>query len=192
MVGRGYGPAHMMGADAATAALQTAAAQGDPRAQAICQAIQQAGCGPPAWRDRQIAPGVQVPCDDLVPLPLTPVLGTPTFVNGGPTIITLTGKTQKPFRGERPMANVLRVGASAANIIPVIRGGITVGVDPQVAQKADQPLEQFTANAFGARMQMVPADPGVEITADIVLVGGALAVGDTLTVFLSIFGSFLQ
>ena len=90
------------------------------------------------------------------------------------------------------MANVLRVGASAANIIPVIRGGITVGVDPQVAQKADQPLEQFTANAFGARMQMVPADPGVEITADIVLVGGALAVGDTLTVFLSIFGSFLQ
>jgi hypothetical protein len=190
MVGRRQAAYHMMGA--ADAALAAAAATGDPRAQAICDAMKASGCGNPDWRQRQIAPGVQAPCDDLVPLPLTSNTGTNTFVNAGPTTISMTGRVQKPFRGERPVAIVTRNGASATPIVPVIRGGIRIGIDPQVAQVADMPVEFLTANAFGVRYQMVPCEPGVDVTVDIALVGPALAVGDTLTVFLAIWGSFFQ
>lgn len=76
MVGRGRRGNPMMGA--ADAALQDAADAGDPRAQALCDAMK--GCGVPPWRARQIAPGVQAPCDDLYPLPFRPIAGTPTFV----------------------------------------------------------------------------------------------------------------
>lgn len=183
MVGRGRGYP-MMGADAA---LQAAADQGDPRAQALCDAMR--GCGIPEWRNRQIAPGVQAPCDDLYPLPLQPVAGTPTFISGGPTLITLTGRPQKPFRGERPVSIVTRVGAGAAAIVPVIRGAIRVGTDPQAAQIADMPVEFLDRTSFGVRMVFAPAEPGIDINVDIQLVGPALGAGETITVFMSIWGS---
>ena len=167
--------------------LMEAANAGDSRAAELCRAIEQ--CGVPQWRNRQIAPGVQAPCDDLFPLPLKPVAGTPTFVAGGPTTITFTGSVQKPFRGERPFSIVSRVGATAATIVPVIRGGIRVGVDPQVAQVADMPVEFLDRTSFGVRMLMTPCEPGVDVEVDIALVGPALAGADTITVFLAVFGS---
>lgn len=172
----------MMGADAV---LQQAAADGDPRAQAICDAM----CETPEWRKRQIAPGVQAPCDDLYPLPMVSQSGTPTFIAGGPTLITLFARPQKPFRGERPVSIVTRVGAGAAAIVPVIRGAIRVGTDPQAAQIADMPLEFLDRSSFGVRMVFAPAEPGIDIMADIQLVGPALGAGETITVFLSIWGS---
>jgi hypothetical protein len=181
MVGRGR---PMMGADAD---LQAAADAGDLRAQALCAAMRD--CGVPEWRNRQIAPGVQAPCDDLYPLPMQPLAGTPTFISGGPTLITLTARPQKPFRGERPVSLVTRVGAGAAAIVPVIRGAIRVGTDPQAAQIADQPLEFLDRTSFGVRFVMAPAEPGIDITADIQLVGPPLGAGETITVFMSIWGS---
>lgn len=179
MIGRGRRYRPMMGAAGDPAA--------DPRAAALCDALE--NCGVPEWRQRQIAPGVQAPCDDLYPLPFRPLAGTPTFVSGGPTLITLSARPQKPFRGERPVAIVTRVGAGAAAIVPVIRGGIRVGTDPQVAQIADMPLEFLDRSSFGVRMQFAPAEGGIDIEADIALVGPALGAGETITVFLSVFGS---
>jgi hypothetical protein len=179
MVGRGRGGAGyypMMGAD-------------DPagRSAALCAALE--ACDMPDWRKRQIAPGVQAPCEDLYPLPFAPNLGTPTFVNGGPTSITLSARPQKPFRGERPVSIVTRSGASAAAIVPVIRGAIRVGTDPQAAQIADMPLEFLDRTSFGVRQIFAPAEPGIDITLDVALVGGALAAGDTITIFFTVFGS---
>lgn len=167
--------------------LEAAAEQGDPRAQALCAAIED--CGVPPWRKRQVAPGIQAPCDDLYPLPFRPVAGTPTFVSGGPTLITLTARPQKPFRGERPVSLVTRVGAGAAGIVPVIRGGIRVGTAPQLAQIADQPIEFFDRTSFGVRMVFAPAEPGIDIEVDVQLVGPALGVAETITVFLTVWGS---
>jgi hypothetical protein len=182
MIGRGrHRPHDVMGQ------LAAAADQGDPRAQALCDAIQD--CGVPPWRKREIAPGLQAPCDDLYPLPFRPIAGTPTFISGGPTLITLTARPQKPFRGERPVAIVTRVGAGAAAVVPVIRGGIRVGTDPQVAQVSDMPLEFLDRASFGVRMQFTPSGAGIDIEADIALVGPALGAGETITVFLSVFGS---
>lgn len=180
MVGMRRRPSDVMGQ-----ALQEAAENGDPRAQALCDAM----CETPAWRKRQIAPGVQAPCEDLYPLPFRPIAGTPTFVAAGPTSITLAARPQKPFRGERPVAIVVRVGAGAASITPVIRGGIRVGTDPQVAQVADQPIEFFDRTSFGVRMVFAPADPGIDIEVDVALVGPALGAGETITVFFTVWGS---
>ena len=165
--------------------LQAQADAGDPRAQALCNAL----CAPPDWRERQIAPGIQAPCDDLYPLPLAPRDGNPTFINAGVTNKIFEARPQKPFRGERVAVILNRVGAGAAGITPVITGGILVGTDPQVAQINDMPLEHFVGNAFGVRMVMAPSEPGIDIQVRIQLVGPALAVGETITVFISIFGS---
>lgn len=184
MVGRGrygrrFGP-DIMGQ------LEDAAAKGDPRAQALCDAM----CEIPPYMKRSLgSPGVQAPCDDLFPLPFRPLAGTPTFISGGPTTITLTARPQKPFQGERPVSIVTRVGAGAAAIVPVIRGGIRVGTLPQVAQVADMPLEFLDRTSFGVRQQFTPADAGIDIEVDIALVGPALAAGETITVFLTVFGS---
>jgi len=167
--------------------LEAAAEEGDPRAMAICDAMKE--CGVPAWRKRQVAPGLQAPCEDLYPLPFRPVAGTPTFIAGGPTLITLTARPQKPFRGERPVSIVTRVGAGAAAVVPVIRGAIRVGTDPQAAQISDMPLEFLDRTSFGVRMVFTPAEAGIDLEADIQLVGPALGAGDTITVFLSVFGS---
>ena len=186
MVGRSRGP-RGMSVGQAVADIQAAAAQGDPGAQAICKAL--SGCNVPEWRGRQIAPGVQAPCDDLYPLNFTSADGSPTFVAGGPTTKILTARPQKPWRGERPVSIVTRVGATAAGIVPVIVSGILVGTDPQVAQVSDQPLEMFAQNSFGVRMVMAPAEPGIDITVRIQLNGPALAGTDTVSVYLSIWGS---
>lgn len=164
-------------------------AAGDPaaREQALCDALED--CGVPDWRRRQIAPGVQAPCDDLYPLPFRPVSGTPTFVAAGPTLITFTARPQKPFRGERPVALVTRVGAGAAAIVPVIRGGIRVGTDPQVGQISDQPIEFFDRSSFGVRMVFAPAEPGIDIELDVQLIGPALGAAETITVFFTVWGS---
>lgn len=188
MVGGGRrrgGGGYMVGA--AMAELEEAANAGDPRAQAMCDAL--TGCGVPEWRKRQIAPGVQAPCDDLYPLPFAPTDGNPTFVNAGVTTKIFTARPQKPFRGERPVAMVTRVGAGAAGVVPVIVGGILVGTDPQLAQVADQPIEFFDRSSFGVRMVMSPAEPGIDITARISLIGPALGAAETITVYLTIWGS---
>jgi hypothetical protein len=180
---------HRIGADEAADALATAAAAGDQTAQEMCAAIQRAGCAPPTWRMRQLAPGVHAPCEDLYPLPFRPEDGNPTFYAGGPTTKRLIARPQKPFRGERPVAIVVRNGPSAQSIVPVIRGGIRVGTDVQVAQIADQPLEFFDRQSFGVRMIMSPAQPGVDIDLDVDLVGGTLAAPDTITVFFTVWGA---
>jgi hypothetical protein len=165
--------------------LEAAAEEGDPRAMAICKAIE--NCGEPAWRKRVIAPGVNAPCDDLYPLPMRPVGGVRTFLPAGLTVITFTARPQKPFRGERPVSIVRQIGA--AGTTAVIRGGFRVGTDPQVAQISDQPVEDFDRTSFGVRMVMSPAQGGIDIEADVALEGPALVAGESIAVFLTIWGS---
>ena len=73
--------------------------------------------------------------------------------------------------------------------MPVIRGAIRVGTDPQAAQIADQPLEFFDRTSFGVRMVFAPAEPGIDIEVDVALVGPALGAGETITVFFTVWGS---
>jgi len=51
------------------------------------------------------------------------------------------------------------------------------------------PLEFLDRTSFGVRMVFAPAEPGIDINVDIQLVGPALGAGETITVFMSIWGS---
>lgn len=179
--------------DAASAAASAAAPAGS--VSALCHAMESQGCtiNQPDWAKCNIGPGVQLPQEQLFPLPLASTTGVNVFTAGGPTVITLTARPQKPFRGERPVSMVTRIaaatGSTVAGVVPVIRGGIRVGTAPQVASANDMPLEFLDRSSFGVRQMLMAAEPGIDINVDIALVGPALATGDSITVFLTIFGS---
>jgi hypothetical protein len=139
----------------------------------------------PSWDQSQhgVSPG---PDEYMWPLPLTPSANNGVFT-AAVTEITYEGEPQKPYKGERIVSIVARSGASAAGLIPVTTS-IFVGTDLQQAQQGNIPVEFWPVTAFGVRMHMKDAKPGVDIELPVILVGGALAGTDTLTVLLMILG----
>lgn len=139
----------------------------------------------PSWDQSQhgVSPG---PDEYMWPLPLTPSVNNGVF-SATITEITYEGEPQKPYKGERIVSIVARSGASAGGLIPVTTS-IFVGTDLQQAQQGNIPVEFWPVNAFGVRMHMKDAKPGVDIELPVILVGGVLAGTDTLTVLLMILG----
>lgn len=138
----------------------------------------------PAWRQGQVAPGVQLPDEGLVSLPLNGTTGTNTFALAQQSI-TFAGQLQKPFRGERLLVSVVRTGATA---IGRLLGQIFVGTDLQQADITALDLEQIgQANAFGVRLAMKPAQPGVLIQIPTRL-SNAIAGTDTILATVQLLG----
>lgn len=113
----------------------------------------------PGWRATQLAPGVIAPDQGLLSLPMQGIQGnvfTAAIQN-----ITFQGELQKPFRGERLLVTTVRTGTTA---IGRLLGNIYVGTDLQQLDIATVDLEQLGApGAFGVRLTMKPAQPGVKI-----------------------------
>lgn len=109
----------------------------------------------PSWRQGQLAPGVQAPDQGLLPLPM----GNFTFSVANGQTFTFQGQVQKPFRGERILLTVVRTGATATGRL---LSQLFVGTDLAMLDVAPVDLEQLgAANAFGVRLTMKPAQPGV-------------------------------
>lgn len=137
-------------------------------------ALQKAG-----WRKTQLAPGVIAPDQGMLPLPLA---GQPsnTFALATQTI-SFEGQIQKPFRGERLLVSVVRTGTSATGRI---LGQLFVGTDLQQLDVPQFDVEQVGApNAFGVRLTMKPAQPGVFIRLQC---GLSSAIASTDTIFVSV------
>jgi hypothetical protein len=118
-------------------------------------AVQKAG-----WRETTLAPGVIAPDQGLLPLTLTGVGGVNTFTAAIPSI-TFEGQLQKPFRGERLLVSTVRTGASA---VGRLISQLFVGTDLQQLDIAGFDAEQVgNPAAFGVRLTMKPAQPGVFI-----------------------------
>jgi hypothetical protein len=114
----------------------------------------------PDWRGGQLAPGVNQADEGLVPLGLKGDVGN-TFTAAIPTI-TFEGKLQKPFRGERLVVATVRTGTSATGLL---LSQIFVGVDLQQGSTVALPIETLGAtNAFGMRLTLMQAPPGVIIS----------------------------
>jgi hypothetical protein len=110
----------------------------------------------PGWRAGQLAPGVIAPDQGLLPLPM----GSVTFALATQTF-TFQGQLQKPFRGERLLVSTVRAGTTA---VGRLMGQIFVGTDLAALDVPPVDLEQIGApNAFGVRLTMKPAQPGVFI-----------------------------
>lgn len=133
----------------------------------------------PGWRNSQLAPGVIAPDQGMLPLPMPGRQGN-TF-NLTTQAITFEGQVQKPFRGERLLVSTVRTGTSA---VGRIMGQIFVGTDLQGLDVSPLDIEQIGApGAFGVRLTMKPAQPGVFIRIVCTL---SSAITTTDTIFTSI------
>lgn len=141
--------------------------------------------GKPRWRN-QMAPGVPVPGYGVYPIPLTPLVANGIFT-GGNTQIEFRAVAQIPFRGERLLARVGRVGTTAAGALVFANNGVHIGIRPQVGVLGPINLEDYQAGAFGVRMVMQPATQGAEIRI-FAFVNPAVTGTDTLALSLQILG----
>lgn len=133
----------------------------------------------PKWRQSQLAPGVIAPDQGMLPLPMQ---GQPsnTFAAAVQNI-TFQGQVQKPFRGERLLVSTVRTGPTAVGII---LGQLFVGTDLNQLDVTQFDVEQVGApNAFGVRLALKPAQPGVFIR---LVCGLSAAVGGADTIFCSV------
>jgi len=134
----------------------------------------------PDWRSQELAPGVNMPQEGMIPLPMSPLSNGGTFT-ASVTNITYQGQLQVPFRSERLLATTSRVGTSA--VAPRCLGQFFVGVGLQQADIQGIDVEAVGApTAFGVRMTMVQAPPGVLVRVPVVL---SIGLTDTDTIFLS-------
>jgi hypothetical protein len=134
----------------------------------------------PSWRHGNLAHGVEAPDTGMFPLPLTGTGGTNVF-SATVTSITFQGALQKPYRAERLIFIVTRVGTSAANLR--VQGQQFIGTDLQQGELGLLDFESLGAvTAFGTRLTLTPAAPGVLIRLQCQLVGGVLAGSDTILV----------
>lgn len=132
------------------------------------------------WRQGQLAHGVEMADEGMLPMPLSGAGGTATFTA---TVgnITFQGQMQKPYRAERLIFIVTRIGATAANLR--VQGQIFVGTDLQQGELGLIDFESLGATtAFGTRLSCTPATPGVFLRLQTQLVGGALTGTDTILI----------
>lgn len=134
----------------------------------------------PGWRNGQLAPGVIAPDQGLLPLPM----GNFTFTAAAQTF-TFQGQLQKPFRGERLLVTTVRTGTTA---VGRLLGQPFVGTDLALLDIQPIDIEQIGATtAFGVRLTMKPAQPGVFIRIVTVL-SSALAGTDTIFASVQLLG----
>src|ERR1700691_3562301 len=121
----------------------------------------------PGWMANRQAPGVWGNDEDLVPLTLVPEVNGGVFTASTPTMIAFDGSTQKPYRAERPVVAVVPTGSSVTGVRAL--GQVFVGTDYQGANVATFDLSIFAATAFGVRLKLKPAEPGVVIKFQVTL-----------------------
>lgn len=141
----------------------------------------------PRWRERQLAPGVIAPDQGMLPLPLQGAT-TNTF-SAGTNTITFQGQLQKPFRGERLLVSTVRTGVTA---VGRLISQLFVGTDLQQLDVPGFDAEQVGApNAFGVRLTMKPAQPGVFIRLVTVL-NVPVTTTDTIVVTVTLLGRLIH
>jgi hypothetical protein len=142
---------------------------------------------PPWWKGTS---GVNQPNEMLHVMPLVPDTNNGVFTAAfTAATITFISRPQKPFRGERIITAITDFGPTATG--QPQSTGILVGVDLQQVEAGNIPLSVWAATAFGVRLAMVDAEPGIEIRIPTVLVGAALLTTDTVTVAITILGRVL-
>jgi len=137
----------------------------------------------PGWRAGQLAPGVIAPDQGLLPLPLSGNPGA-TF-SSTVNAITFEGQIQKPFKGERILVSTVRTGATA---VGRLIAQLFVGTDLNQLDVPGFDAEQLgDPNAFGVRLSMKPAQPGVFLRL-VVNLSAPLTAPDTIFTTVTILG----
>lgn len=113
-------------------------------------------------------------------------LGIVTFTSATPTSLTLIATPQRAFRGERLILEISKNGPGVQTSL-VVLSDFKVGDISQKIGGGVLPAAVFAADAFGVRLMLDGAVPGVQIslTFDI---GSAPAVGESIQVSGAIIG----
>ena len=143
----------------------------------------------PGWR-QGYAPGVGMPGEGMEQLPLTPAQNNGIFT-ATLSQIDFVARPQRAFRGERPLIVFRGVGTSAAQVIANINPGIFIGTQIVGSELGPVPIEGFGPQAFGVRLTMPQATPGMIIRIPIQL-QGVLTGTDTLLVSCSLIGRVIR
>jgi hypothetical protein len=149
----------------------------------------------PGWRRRDLAPGVHAPGEGLELMALVPDLfgGLFNAANNG-AIITFQARPQRPFRSERLLVTVRRVADVVAGVPANIAlcDGIFVGTTLSQITRGAFDIENFAPTAFGVRMSLVPAAPGIDISLPVRLFGPALVGTQALLISCLFMGRSIQ
>ncbi len=141
----------------------------------------------PGWRGLSVAPGVAMPSQGLEQLPLIPSANNGIFTNVV-TAIEFAGRPQAPFRAERLLVRVARTGAAG---IIIFGQGIFVGRMLQQVQRGNFDIEFYGPTAFGVRLNLAQATPGMDIAIPCVP-SAAIGAGDSVAVSMVFLGRTIR
>ena len=131
----------------------------------------------PAWRNRMVAPGVPKPGQGMEPLPLTGLESVTGTFAAATLAIAFQARPQRPFRPERLLASVVLTGGAVGS---VVCDGIFIGTSLQTVELGAFDVSFFAPGAFGVRLSLVPAAPGILIRLPCRFVG-AIGAGTAVT-----------
>jgi hypothetical protein len=108
------------------------------------------------------------------------------------TAVNQEVNVQKPFRGQRIVANVQRtaVGNEASRIVTM--SDLRIANVPQPAAAGDTPIEAFAGNAFGLHVDLDSSQPGVIYRVTLNIQGAVTGAGGQIDVSVAIFGFTLR
>jgi len=138
---------------------------------------------PPAWHQDEVTPGIWAPREGLEIMPMVPDDGKGIF-SAGSGLITWQARPQRPFRAERLLVRVGRTATvpGALDGVLLLCQGIFVGTKLQQLQLGAFDIEVYTEQAFGVRMALDAANPGILIQMPIFAQG---TIGGTDTIALN-------
>lgn len=125
-------------------------------------------------------PGVPAPGARLQPLGL----GSTAFTAASGTVLALTARPQRPFKGQRLVVDITRTGATATGLVTITR--LDIGTMNQLVSSGSLSASAFAATAFDVNLQLDPATPGIDIVVQFaisVAPGGADRVDISGTIF---------
>lgn len=127
----------------------------------------------------QSALGVSPPMELMNVLPLTPETSAGVF---SPTVTTIkySGRPQRPFRGERPVASPVK-SAGVTTATTLVCQPIFVGVIPQAVEIGTTDIGEWAPTAFGVRLAMTDAAQGTLVSVQVSVNGTAIPAGETIT-----------
>lgn len=124
-----------------------------------------------------------VPASGLRDQPLG--LGATAFTPTSGTLLLLQASPQRPFKGERLVVDITRTGATSTGLVTIAR--LDIGTDNQLVGSGAISAAAFAPTAFGTRLSLAPATPGilVSITFNVSASPGA---GDRIDIGATLFG----
>jgi hypothetical protein len=134
---------------------------------------------------RMLVPAI--PGQPAIGVRLQPLgFGATAFTLTSGTILALTARPQRPFRGQRLIVDVARTGTTATGLVTLTR--VDVGTQNQLVSSGALSVTAFAATAFDANIQIDPATPGIDMTLQFAITA-APTTTDRVDISATIFGT---